>query len=51
MPIKRLNEVFNKLRKPVENEESQNFLNYNWVVDNILKNSTPYETHKDTTNN
>eukprot|EP00347_Sterkiella_histriomuscorum_P001818 403370560 len=48
--LQTMNQNFNKLRRPLEVEESQNFLNYNWIVDNILKNSTPYETNKDTQN-
>jgi len=32
---------------PLELDLSENIVNYNWIVDGILKNSTPYETHRD----
>lgn len=35
------------MSKPFETDELQNVVNYNWIVDGILKNSTPYETHRD----
>jgi hypothetical protein len=31
-------------------DEVGNVVNYNWIVDGILKNSTPYDTHKDASN-
>lgn len=48
--LKRLNELFIKISKPLQIDESENVLNYNWIVDGILKNSTPYETQKDQMN-
>jgi len=45
--LKKLNELFKKMSKPLELDLSENIVNYNWIVDGILKNSTPYETHRD----
>ncbi|CDW76162.1 UNKNOWN [Stylonychia lemnae] len=45
--LKRLNELYKRMSKPLELDQSENVVNYNWIVDGILKNSTPYETHRD----
>ena len=42
--LKRLNKLFRKIRKPLERDTKSKIINYNWVVDGILKSSMPYET-------
>ena len=41
-----LNSIFKKIGKPFERDKFDNVVNYNWVVDGILRNSMPYETKK-----
>lgn len=38
------------MNKPYLHDEVSNVVNYNWIVDGILKNSTPYDTHKEVSN-
>jgi hypothetical protein len=36
------------MRKPLYNDKFSKIIDYNWIVDGILKNSMPYETQKET---
>lgn len=47
LSLKRMNKFFNKIRKPLEKDKKVNVINYNWVVDGILKSSMPYETQRE----
>lgn len=44
--FKEMNATFKLLRQPYELDTKSKVVDYNWVVDGILKNSTPYESHK-----
>lgn len=46
LTLKQLNANFKILRAPLETDKRSCVIDYNWVVDGILKCSTPYESHK-----
>lgn len=39
---KKMQELFNELKKPFETDNKINIIDYNWHVDGILKNSQSY---------
>ena len=39
LKIKTQNKLFKKIKHPLENDELNNIVDYNWLVDGILKNS------------
>lgn len=45
--LKRINKTLKKIGDPkLSEKEAEEFVDFNWIVDGILKNSTPYETRK-----
>lgn len=42
-----MNQLFKKLKQPQQTEKVDNVVDYNWIVDGVLKNSLPYDTQKD----
>ena len=42
-----MNAIYKELSKPFQREKFSKVIDYNWVVDGILKNSMPYETQKE----
>ena len=38
--------VFKEISKPLEEDDQNNYVEYNWIVDDIFKNSQPYNKGK-----
>ncbi|TNV84447.1 hypothetical protein FGO68_gene6247 [Halteria grandinella] len=43
----KINAIFKKLKRPLESDEKLSVINYDWQVDNILKNSQSYNKEPD----